>query len=201
MAIIATIATSVVAFVLTYMTFKKEDDVVDEPKKELVKTEVIVAPVTGELKPIESSADETFASKALGNGIVIVPKNGEIISPVNGTIETVFPSGHAIGIVSDTGIEILIHIGIDTVELEGEGFKPLVKKGQTVVQGEKILEVDLEKIKAAGYSVESLIAVTNTDQFLDVMSEQAGNIKAGEKILTVIPFNNQTEFNNLAEVN
>ncbi|MEO1769212.1 beta-glucoside-specific PTS transporter subunit IIABC [Candidatus Enterococcus ferrettii] len=201
MAIIATIATSVVAFVLTYTTFKKEDDVVDEPKKELVKTEVIVAPVTGELKPIESSADETFASKALGNGIVIVPKNGEIISPVNGTIETVFPSGHAIGIVSDTGIEILIHIGIDTVELEGEGFKPLVKKGQTVVQGEKILEVDLEKVQAAGYSVESLIAVTNTDQFLDVMSEQAGNIKAGEKILTVIPFNNQMEFNNLAEVN
>lgn len=201
MAIIATIATSVVAFVLTYMTFKKEDDVVDEPKKELVKTEVITAPVTGELKPIESATDATFASKALGNGIVIIPKNGEIVSPVNGTIETVFPSGHAIGIVSDTGIEILIHIGIDTVELEGEGFKPLVKKGQKVVQGEKILEVDLEKVKAAGYSVESLITVTNTDQFLDVMSETAGNIKAGEKILTVIPFNNQTEFNSLAEVN
>jgi PTS system beta-glucosides-specific IIC component len=201
LAVIATIATSVVAFVLTYVTFKKEEDVLDETKKELVKTEVIASPISGNLKAIEDATDETFASKLLGKGIVIMPESGKIIAPVTGTVETIFPSGHAIGIVSNTGIEILIHIGIDTVELEGDGFKSLVKKGQKIVQGEKILEVDLEKVKEAGYSIESLVTVTNTNQYLDVISEQPGKIKAGEKILTVIPFSNQTELNGLVEVN
>ncbi|MGX7264778.1 beta-glucoside-specific PTS transporter subunit IIABC [Enterococcus crotali] len=200
-AIVATIATSLVAFILTYITFKQEEDVVDVNEKELVKAEVLVSPLKGQLKPIECSSDATFASKALGNGIVIIPENGEVISPVSGVVETVFPSGHAIGIISDTGIEILIHIGIDTVELEGKGFTPLVKKGQSVVQGEKIAEVDLEQVKAAGYSTESIVVVTNTAHFLDVICEPEGKIKRKEKILTVIPFNNQTEIENLVEVN
>ncbi|MEI5990560.1 hypothetical protein A5881_002065 [Enterococcus termitis] len=200
-AIVATIATSLVAFILTYITFKQEEDVVDVNEKELVKAEVLVSPLKGQLKPIESSSDATFASKALGNGIVIIPENGEVISPVSGVVETVFPSGHAIGIISETGIEILIHIGIDTVELEGKGFTPLVKKGQSVVQGEKIAEVDLEQVKAAGYSTESIVVVTNTAHFLDVICEPEGKIKRKEKILTVIPFNNQTEIANLVEVN
>lgn len=200
-AIVATIATSLVAFILTYITFKQEEDVVDVNEKELVKAEVLVSPLKGQLKTIESSSDATFASKALGNGIVIIPENGEVISPVTGVVETVFPSGHAIGIISETGIEILIHIGIDTVELEGKGFTPLVKKGQSVVQGEKIAEVDLEQVKAAGYSTESIVVITNTAHFLDVICEPEGKIKRKEKILTVIPFNNQTEIANLVEVN
>lgn len=108
---------------------------------------MLVSPLEGEIKPIETAADPSFASKALGNGFVIIPVKGDVVSPVSGTVETVFPSGHAIGLVSDTGIEVLIHIGIDTVELEGNGFKPLVEKGQSVTQGEKILEVDLEKLQ------------------------------------------------------
>lgn len=200
LAIIATIATFAVTFILTYMTFKKSDDVVQPEEKELVKAEILVSPLEGQIKPIETAADPSFASKALGSGFVVIPEKGDVVSPVNGTIETVFPSGHAIGIVSDTGIEVLIHIGIDTVELDGAGFTPLVEKGQSVVQGEKILEVDLEKITKAGYSIESFVTVTNSDQFLDVLCQQDGSIKFNDKILTVIPFNNQTEHNNLAEV-
>ena len=200
-AVIASIATAAVPFVLTYMTFKKEDDVVDPEEKSLVKSEVLVSPLTGEIKPIEQAADPSFASKALGSGFVIVPAKGEVVSPVTGTVETVFPSGHAIGIISDTGIEVLIHIGIDTVELEGQGFKPLVEKGQSVVQGEKILEVDLERVSEAGYSIESFVTVTNSDQFLDVLSQQEGHVKLNDKVMTVIPFNNQAEAINLAEVN
>lgn len=200
LAIIATIATFAVTFILTYMTFKKSDDVVQPEEKELVKAEILVSPLEGQIKPIETAADPSFASKALGSGFVVIPEKGDVVSPVNGTIETVFPSGHAIGIISDTGIEVLIHIGIDTVELDGAGFTPLVEKGQSVVQGEKILEVDLEKITKAGYSIESFVTVTNSDQFLDVLCQQDGSIKFNDKVLTVIPFNNQTELNNLAEV-
>jgi PTS system beta-glucosides-specific IIC component len=200
-AVIASIATAAVPFVLTYMTFKKEEDVVDPEEKSLVKSEVLVSPLQGEIKPIEQAADPSFASKALGSGFVIVPEKGEVVSPVTGTVETIFPSGHAIGIVSDTGIEVLIHIGIDTVELEGQGFNPLVEKGQSVVQGEKILEVDLEKVAEAGYSIESFVTVTNSDQFLDVLSQQEGHVKLNDKVMTVIPFNNQAEAINLAEVN
>lgn len=200
LAIIATIATFAVTFILTYMTFKKSDDVVQPEEKELVKAEILVSPLEGQIKPIETAADPSFASKALGSGFVVIPEKGDVVSPVNGTIETVFPSGHAIGIISDTGIEVLIHIGIDTVELDGAGFTPLVEKGQSVVQGEKILEVDLEKITEAGYSIESFVTVTNSDQFLDVLCQQDGSIKFNDKVLTVIPFNKQTELNNLAEV-
>lgn len=200
LAIIATIATFMVTFALTYLTFKQKEDTVQTEEKELVKTEVLIAPLEGRIKPIESAADPSFASKALGKGFVVMPEKGEVVSPVAGTIETVFPSGHAIGIISDTGIEVLIHIGIDTVELDGAGFKPLVKKGQTVVQGEKILEVDLEKITEAGYSIESFVTVTNSDQFLDVLSQQEGSIKLNDRVMTVIPFNHQSEVNNLAEV-
>ena len=164
-----------------------------------MKSEVLVSPLTGEIKSIEQAADPSFASKALGSGLVIVPEKGEMVSPVTGTVETVFPSGHASA--SDTGIEVLIHIGIDTVELEGQGFNPLVEKGQSVVQREKILEVDLEKVSEAGYSIESFVTVTNSDQFLDVLSQQEGHVKLNDKVMTVIPFNNQAETINLAEVN
>jgi PTS system beta-glucosides-specific IIC component len=95
----------------------------------------------------------------------------------------------------------LIHIGIDTVELEGQGFKPLVKKGQVVAQGDKILTVDLKKVTEAGYSTESFVTITNSDQFLDVLCQQEGHIKANDKVMTVIPFNNQAETINIAEVN
>lgn len=200
-AILATLATSVVAFVLTYVTFKKEEDVVDVPEQKLVKTEIVVAPISGELKSIEKSTDAIFASKALGNGVVILPKDGKFVAPVDGTVKKVFPGGHAIELVSNSGIEVLIHVGVDTVELGGKGFKSLVKEGQVVVQGEQILEADLEKIEQAGYSTESFVTIKNTDQFLDVISETDSIIHKGKKILTVIPFNHQIELADLAEVN
>lgn len=193
LAIIASVATAAVAFILTYLTFKKDEDVVELETKKLVQAEVLVSPLTGRIKPIESAADPSFSSKALGKGFVVTPETGEVVSPVAGTVEAIFPSGHAIGITSDTGIEVLIHIGIDTVELDGLGFKPQVKQGQLVKQGEKILEVDLEKITESGFSIESFVTVTNTDQFLDVLCQLDGRVNVNDKVMTVIPFNNQTE--------
>lgn len=200
-AVVASIATAVVPFVLTYLTFKPEEDVTDPEEKRLVKAESLISPLEGELKLIQEATDPSFASKSLGKGVVVIPTKGEVVSPIAGRVETVFPSGHAIGIVSDTGIEVLIHIGIDTVQMAGEGFMPLVKKGQSVAQGEKILMVDLERIKQAGYSIESYVTITNSDQFLDVLCQQNGHVKIKDTAMTVIPFNNQAEVINLVEAN
>ncbi|MBV7392378.1 beta-glucoside-specific PTS transporter subunit IIABC [Enterococcus sp. ALS3] len=199
-AVIASIATALVAFILTYMTFKKDDDVQYAEENNLINVENVTAPIEGEIKPIESASDPGFASKSLGNGFVIIPQKGIVVSPVSGKVEAVFPSGHAVGIISDTGIELLIHIGIDTVNLEGQGFKVLVEKNQEVTQGEKIIEFDIQKIIDAGYSIESFVTVTNSDKFLDVICQQEGYVHINDNVMTVIPFNNQSEEIKLVEV-
>lgn len=114
--------------------------------------------------------DEVFSKGYIGKGIAIEPTKGEVISPVNGTITTFFPTGHAIGITSDSGVEILIHVGMDTVNLEGKHFKPLVKKGDKVTVGQKLLNFDLEEIKKEGYSVITPVVVTNSAQYKDVVT-------------------------------
>ena len=189
-AIIATIATSVVAFLLTYTTFKKEDDVEDQEKDKLIVSEDIVAPVKGTLKRIDQCTDKTFASEKVGMGIVIHPDEDEIYSPITGIVETIFPTGHAIGIISDSGIEVLVHIGVDTVELQGKGFQLHVEKGQKVNQGDILATADFKLIEKAGYSTETIVVITNTKDYLDIIPEQKGHINVGEKILTVMPFKN-----------
>ncbi|MGX8833172.1 beta-glucoside-specific PTS transporter subunit IIABC [Amedibacillus sp. YH-ame6] len=189
-AIIATIATSVVAFLLTYLTFKKEDDIEDQEKSKLIITEDIVSPMKGTLLAIEQCNDKTFASGKVGMGIVIHPDEDEVYSPITGIVETVFPTGHAIGIISDSGIEVLVHIGVDTVELQGKGFQLHVEKGQKVKQGDILASVDLKSIEKAGYSTETIVVITNTKNYLDIIPEQKDHINVGEKILTVMPFRN-----------
>ncbi|MFT8824849.1 MAG: beta-glucoside-specific PTS transporter subunit IIABC [Liquorilactobacillus mali] len=125
----------------------------------------LFAPVEGTIIPLTSVKDEVFASEAMGKGIAIVPTNDKVISPVSGTISAVYPTGHAIGIISDQGAEILIHIGIDTVKLNGKYFETKVKQGQHVKQGEELIVFDSEKIKAAGYDNTVMMIVTNTKQY------------------------------------
>lgn len=142
----------------------------------------LYAPVSGKVVALESLNDGMFSEKIMGDGIAITPLDGEIVSPVSGKIESVFPTGHAYGIRTNSGIEILVHIGLDTVNLNGEGFQSHVKQGQKVNAGEKIATVDLDSVKNAGYSVETIIIVTSENEIEKRISE-GKDVKTGEKIL------------------
>lgn len=123
----------------------------------------VYAPMTGKVKDLSEVEDEVFSSGMLGNGIAIEPTNGQVNSPVDGIVTTVFPTKHAIGVTSDDGVEILIHIGMDTVELNGEGFESFVKQNERVKKGDLLIRVNLDKIKAAGLSMITPIVVTNSN--------------------------------------
>ncbi len=192
-AIFASIVTMIVSFCLTYFTFKEEEDVVDSTKKTLVKTEAIYSPVEGEVLPITMASDPSFALEMMGKGVVIKPKNGNITSPINGVIKTIFPGGHAIGIESPSGVEVLIHIGIDTVELKGEGFEILANVDDEVVVGQELVNVNLALLSELNVKDEVMVVITNTSEFLDVIPEEAVTIKKGKKIITVIPFSQSKE--------
>ncbi len=175
--------------------FQSKDDnqnvesIKSENKQELnniLKKETLVSPLTGNIKLLTDVNDAAFASEAMGKGIAIEPTDGEVISPVNGTISVVFPTGHAIGITSDDGAEILIHIGINTVQLNGKYFTSYVKQGDVVKQGDRLVDFDLEKVKEAGFEVTTPVIVTNTDRYNEIVSYEQANIKRKEKLLSLI---------------
>ncbi|MEK3950803.1 beta-glucoside-specific PTS transporter subunit IIABC [Paenibacillus sp. FSL H7-0703] len=171
----------------------------EDPKEETAKTEaapvkkevaiekeILVSPLQGKVLPLEQSSDVAFASGAMGKGILIDPTEGVLTSPVNGTITTVFPTGHAIGITSNDGAEILIHVGVNTVKLKGQFFDKRVKEGDMVKQGQLLLEFDIEQIKAAGYTTATPIIVTNSAQYLDVLNTMETEVKREDYLLTVV---------------
>jgi beta-glucoside PTS system EIICBA component len=157
-----------------------------EAGQPLAKQEAIVSPLTGIIKPLANVDDQVFASEAMGKGIAIEPTVGKAVSPVNGVVTTVFPTGHAIGITSDEGAEILIHIGINTVQLEGKYYSPVVKQGDRVKQGDLLVNFDIEKIKEAGYPVTTPIIITNTNHYIDVIGTNKETVMAKEGLLTLI---------------
>ena len=157
-----------------------------EAGQTIIKQEAIVSPLTGVIKPLADVDDPVFSSEAMGKGIAIEPTVGKAISPVNGTIATVFPTGHAIGITSDEGAEILIHIGINTVQLEGKYFSPVVKQGDRVNQGDLLFNFDIEKIKEAGYPVTTPIIITNTDRYIDIIDTNKEAVQEKEALLTLV---------------
>ncbi|PHL19905.1 PTS sugar transporter subunit IIA, partial [Enterococcus faecium] len=111
------------------------------------------SPLTGKVLPLSEVPDQVFSSGVMGKGIAIDPEVGELVAPADGEITTIFPTGHAVGITTTDGAEILIHIGMDTVELNGNGYEILVKQGDLVKAGDLLIRFDIEAIKAAGYSV------------------------------------------------
>ena len=157
-----------------------------EAGQTIIKQEAIVSPLTGVIKPLADVDDPVFSSEAMGKGIAIEPTVGKAISPVNGTIATVFPTGHAIGITSDEGAEILIHIGINTVQLEGKYFSPVVKQGDRVNKGDLLVNFDIEKIKEAGYPVTTPIIITNTDRYIDIIDTNKEAVQEKEALLTLV---------------
>lgn len=122
----------------------------------------------------------------MGKGIAINPNKGEVISPVNGTVTTMFPTGHAVGITSDDGIEILIHVGIDTVQLDGEYYTKLVETGDSVSMGQSLIQFEIDKIKEAGYETTTPIIVTNSNQFLDIIQTTNQSVSTNANLLTIV---------------
>lgn len=190
-AVICAIIAFIVPFVLT-LVFGFEDKTEAETKEavkdtiQLNKKVSIAAPISGITVPLTQVNDEAFASEAMGKGIAIIPDEGKVYSPVTGKVAMLFGTKHAIGLVSETGVEVLIHVGIDTVKLNGEHFKAYVESGQEVKQGDLLLEFDIEAIQAAGYETITPIIITNTAQYLEVVETNESVIKANHELLTVI---------------
>lgn len=139
--------------------------------------------VEGEMINIEQVNDPVFSGKSMGEGVAIIPSNGVITAPVDGTIEAAFPTGHAIGIRSTSNVEILIHVGINTVELNGEYFKLLVKQGDKVVKGQELIRFDLEAIKKKGYDLTTMMVVTNSKDYENVTVDEYRFVKSSERVI------------------
>ena len=178
----------IIAFIMT-LVFFKDEEVKEEttPVKtkpaELLDKEIILSPIEGTIMPLSNVEDSAFSQGILGKGLAIEPDKGEVVSPVNGTITTLFPTYHAIGITSDSGIEVLIHVGMDTVQLEGKYFHPCIKQGDHVQTGQTLLTFEMDSIKNAGYSLLTPVVITNTADYLDVMETGLEN---KEEFLTII---------------
>ncbi|MGW9527238.1 beta-glucoside-specific PTS transporter subunit IIABC [Paenibacillus terrae] len=152
------------AAILTFFFGVSNKTVTNSTEIQANPNEVMMA-VEGQIVPLTSVNDEVFASEAMGKGAGIVPINGTVTAPVNGTVSSVYKTGHAIGIVSDSGIELLIHIGINTVKLKGQHFNPLVKENDQIKMGDKLVEFDLEQIKASGYDPTVMVIITNSTNY------------------------------------
>lgn len=138
---------------------------------------VILATQSGEAFPLSAISDPAFA--ALGDGVCVLPTDGKVYAPVDGKVAAVAETGHALGIVSDDGAEVLIHIGVDTVELQGKGFKLHVKSGQTVKAGDFLCEADLDLIHESGFQAHTAVLLTNADEF-EVDKIFPGEVRAGK---------------------
>lgn len=183
--LIAGAVSLVVGFVLTMIFYKTNDQQVENEEVTKLEEETILSPIKGEVKPIEESSDAAFASGALGKGVVILPEEGKVYAPVTGTVTVLFPSLHAIGITSDAGVELLIHIGINTVQLNGEGFTAHIKQGDQIKQGQLLVEFDMNKIKEAGYSLETPVLVTNYADVKEVKNTSASFVQLQETLIEV----------------
>lgn len=147
--------------------------------------EPVVAPTDGALKPVTEVPDETFAAKILGDGFAVVPTSGTVLAPVAGTVTTVADAKHAVGITTPSGVEVLVHIGVDTVQLGGAPFEMLVTQGQTVAAGEPVEKVDLEAVKAAGKPTDVIVVFTNPDAIAALDLTTAGDTTAGTALGTM----------------
>ena len=191
----------VVAMVLTFLFHKtgfltktEEDGHAQEALKEaseglvqptvLAESAEVVSPLAGQVKPLSQATDPVFSSGVMGQGVVIEPSQGELVSPVNGTVTVLFPTKHAVGIVSEEGVEMLMHIGMDTVSLDGKGFEAHVEQGDKVVVGQQLISFDMDVIKEAGLVAETPVIVTNQDDFqADVEGDLPRDIKRGDVLM------------------
>lgn len=193
--VIAMALNLVIGFVLTqFVTIPnlygepKESQPQEETTPELkeLQQELIASPMIGEVVALDHVPDEVFASGAMGKGLAINPSDGTVVAPSNGEITLVFPTGHAVGMRTENGAEILIHVGMDTVSLAGKGFKSFVEVGQKVTAGDKLLEFDLVTIRDAGLPVITPVIVTNSADYDDVLLTQEVRVNIGDYLMTTV---------------
>jgi sugar PTS system EIIA component len=150
--------------------------------------EALMAPLSGKVVALSEVPDPTFSEKMLGDGIAIMPTEGRVVSPVNGEIITVFPTKHAIGIRSEQEAEILIHIGLETVQMNGEGFKQHIQEGDKVKAGQLLMEFSLDLVREKAKSTITPVIITNLDQKLSVQPVLSPNAKSGETTIMKVKF-------------
>lgn len=190
--VISIVATAIITYILslrfekTEKTGEIEETAAEIPSAGQGGTTICKVPVKGNIKPIEQADDAAFAAKAMGDGLAIDPEDTTVTAPFDGTIAALFPTKHAIGLVSENGAEVLIHIGIDTVDLNGEHFTAFVKQGDKVKAGQKLVEFDQKKIKEAGYSTQTMFVVSNTPDCKEIKPLKTGAGQAGEDMLEIV---------------
>jgi len=177
----------IVAFISAFILGKDKEQVQPEEEKfaeNIGKDETFTSPVAGKMIPLSQVGDEVFSSKAMGDGIAVIPSKGELFAPVDGEISMIFETSHALGMRTATGAEILFHVGLNTVQLGGEHFTPRVQVGDQVKAGDVLLTFDLEKIKEAGYDPVTLAIVTNADKY-DVQITKQENVTRQDKLMVI----------------
>ncbi len=184
---ITIVSTAIITYVLTFKFEKNTEEEAGAAADELplIENAKFVAPVSGKAEVVSKSSDETFASEGLGKGAVIFPTENTVVAPFEGTVSAVFPTGHAVGIESLDGVQVLIHIGIDTVELNGKHFEAFVKQGDHVKAGQKLVVFDREAVQKAGYKTETMVVVTNAEDYSKIELVKEGEVHAGDELLIV----------------
>lgn len=182
---------AVLGFIVAYFIgFEDDVPVIQDQDKTVTSKkqlkEEVGSPLSGRLIPLEEVKDEAFSVGIMGKGAAIEPEVGEVYAPFDGVVGTLFPTNHAIGLISEKGLELLIHIGIDTVQLGGKYFETFVKQGQSVKKGDLLLKFDIERIQNAGYSTQVPIIVTNTQDYMDILVTNQSTIHQNEVLLTAV---------------
>lgn len=154
-------------------------------KKKKDEGHILVAPAKGKAVALSEVNDPTFSEGLLGNGVAIIPTEGKIYSPCDGKIEMVFDTLHAVNMISDFGAEILIHVGLDTVKLKGDGYESHVNQGDEVKKGDLLLTVDLEKLKSAGFDTITPMIICNTDDYAEVTPSTNLDVNVGDAVISV----------------
>ncbi|WP_117169965.1 beta-glucoside-specific PTS transporter subunit IIABC [Paraliobacillus sediminis] len=183
---ISFISATVLTYFFGYQDETNEQVATNHQTERAIKNITIASPFNGALLPLEEVPDEVFASGVVGKGIAVVPIDKKLYAPVTGVVSSVFPTSHAIGFTSEEGVEVLIHVGIHTVQLGGEYMEVFVKQGDLVEQGQHIATIEIENITACGYDIITPILVTNTGEYTDVLPIEEDNIMVGERLITVI---------------
>ena len=191
-----------VAFILSWILYREKSEDPTETVQEIPEAEknddttsvenvdskqddkAVYSPLEGKLIPMTEVPDETFASKALGDGVAVIPEKGCVYAPFDGEVEMVYDTGLAIGLVREDGMEVLIHVGINTVELGGKYYTAKVSNGQKIKKGDLLLEFDMDEIAKAGYSLVTPVIVTNSDEYEGLTRKEHGRVEPGDQIIT-----------------
>ncbi|WP_409016575.1 beta-glucoside-specific PTS transporter subunit IIABC [Anaerostipes caccae] len=200
-AVVGVIISMVLGFAATMIFYKEKEPAAvqgtEEQYKDQLEPEItgqekmmkqleIASPIKGRVLKLESVKDAAFASGVLGKGAAILPEEGKVYAPASGVVSALFPTLHALGIETDDGVQILIHIGLDTVQLNGEGFEAMIKQGDRIEKGQLLITFDKEFIESKGYCVETPVLVSNSDDFLDVVETREEYADAGDLLLNVL---------------